>query len=421
MNEDRKKMTEKILKLTLEIIYLLTGEDYIVVRKIPGEYLTRKNSHISGGWRKIQSQTTKPPENEQKILELTHRIIDLLTGQEYIEENKEFYKDIMENQPPLMSLDRSNRRKLKGRCPSPFYSPGCSDEIHNVPLDHQDEEMINIKVEVIADNDDDDDDEEEEDTYIRGDHHCKEEAIPVDIRPDTHYKNSARHGFLSPRSKTEEKNMTYNSSSEPPAQNTPQGLHSADVLPELWDLGELPDTSHVVSQSPDHTAYKTFQCFECGKSFAKKSVLVEHQRIHTGEKPFSCSDCGKCFTQRSNLAQHQRIHRGENPFMCLECGKCFSKKSNLLRHQRIHRGEKPFACSDCGKCFTSKSQLEVHQRIHTGEKPFTCMDCGKCFIQKSDLVRHQRVHSDSRVTSVPQLSLLEGVTIDLLHPQIIAT
>ncbi|XP_056387656.1 gastrula zinc finger protein XlCGF48.2-like isoform X2 [Hyla sarda] len=397
MDKDRKKVNNKILKLTMEIIYLLTGEDYTVV----------KNSHVSGEWKKIHSSTTEPPENDQKILELTHKIINLLTGEEYLEEKKESCMGVMEHHQPFMPLVGSNKRNPKERCSSPFYSHGFPEEIHNVPLHQQDEELINIKVEVIA---------EEEETYMRSEHQCKEEEIPVYISPDTNFKSSAAHLFLSPSSKTEEKNITQDSLSEQPiTQNTSQGLYTADVLSELWDHEEPPDTSQIVSHSTDRRGYKTFQCIECGKTFAKKSVLVEHQRIHTGEKPFSCSDCGKCFTQRSNLAQHQRIHRGENPFMCLECGKCFSKKSNLLRHHRIHRGEKPFACSDCGKCFTSKSQLKVHHRIHTGEKPFNCMDCGKCFIQKSDLVRHQRVHSDSRVTSNPQF------TIDLPQPRIIAT
>ncbi|XP_075698661.1 gastrula zinc finger protein XlCGF66.1-like [Rhinoderma darwinii] len=422
MDKDRKKMANKILKLTLEIIYLLTGEDYTVVKKTFGECVTHSNNpHRSGVSGKTQSTITEPPRNEQKILGLTHKIIHLLTGEEYLKENKEFYKDVMENHQPLTSSDGSSKGNPPERCPSPFYFQDCAKENHNVPLDHQfnkGEDLINIKVEVIAA---EEEEEEEEEMYIKGDHQCKEEEIPVDICPDAYYKNSGRHNFLSPSSEIKDTDITQDSPSEQPIpQNLTQGLHNSDVLPELWDHEDPPDTSPIVAQNTDHRGYKTFQCFECGKSFAKKSVLVEHQRIHTGEKPFSCSDCGKCFTQRSNLAQHQRIHRGENPFMCLECGKCFSKKSNLLRHQRIHRGEKPFSCSDCGKCFTSKSQLEVHQRIHTGEKPFTCMDCGKCFIQKSDLVRHQRVHSDSRATSIPQFSM-EGVTIDLPQPRILAT
>ncbi|XP_075114074.1 uncharacterized protein LOC142183066 [Leptodactylus fuscus] len=415
MDKDRKIMANKILKLTLEIIYLLTGEDYMVVKKTSGESKTPNNNlHTSEEWGNIQSPNPESQPNEQKILDLTHQIIELLTGEEYLEEDKESYREASENHKPLTLLDGSIKENVPERRPSSFYSQDCPDEDYKVPLDHQDEDLINIKVEVIA--------EDEEEIYMRDDDRCKEEETPVNISQDGSYKNSESDLFTPLNFKIEDKDITQYSPSELPIpQNIPQELPASDALPELWDHEEPPDTSHIVAQSTDHRGYKTFQCLECMKSFAKKSVLVEHLRIHTGEKPFACSDCGKRFTQRSNLAQHQRIHTGENPFMCLECGKCFSKKSNLIRHQRIHRGEKPFACPGCGKCFTSKSQLEVHQRIHTGEKPFTCMDCGKCFIQKSDLVRHQRVHSDSRVSSVPQFSVLEGVSIDVPQPRIIAT
>ncbi|XP_077322228.1 gastrula zinc finger protein XlCGF66.1-like [Lithobates pipiens] len=122
MEEDRSHMTEKILNLTLEIIYLLTGEDYVVVKKSSGE-------PISGGWSRTQSPTMVPPppspiperSKEQKILELTTMMVHLLTGEvpircqdvtvyfsmeewEYLEGHKDLYKDVMmANQPPLTS------------------------------------------------------------------------------------------------------------------------------------------------------------------------------------------------------------------------------------------------------------------------------------------------------------------------------
>ncbi|XP_073417917.1 uncharacterized protein [Dendrobates tinctorius] len=394
MDQDRKKVTNKILKLTLEIIYLLTGEDYTVVKKTSEKYMTPCNyPYVSELWGMIQS-----PHNEQKVLELTLKILELLTGEA----------------STAGAYNGSSERNPQERCPSPIYSQDCPVEKKNVHLKHQNrgEDLINIKVEVIA---------SAEEMCARNDHQCKEEEIPVAVSRDAQYKSSKSPLFLSQSSKIEDRNMIQDGQKDQAfSQDILQGIPISNVLPEFLDHEDAPDTSHFIAQSIDHRGIKTFQCFECGKSFAKKSVLVEHQRIHTGEKPFSCSDCGKCFTQRSNLAQHQKTHRGENPFMCLECGKYFSKKSNLFRHQRIHRGEKPFACSDCGKCFTSKSQLEVHQRIHTGEKPFTCMDCGKCFIQKSDLVRHQKVHPDSRVASRLQFGGLEGVSIGLPHPRIIA-
>ncbi|CAI9541743.1 unnamed protein product, partial [Staurois parvus] len=70
MEEDRSHMTEKILNLTLEIIYLLTGERFPLLKS--GDHMT----------------ITVPPcdslnpesHNMQKILEVTKKMMELLTG-----------------------------------------------------------------------------------------------------------------------------------------------------------------------------------------------------------------------------------------------------------------------------------------------------------------------------------------------------
>ncbi|KAG9468376.1 hypothetical protein GDO78_022871 [Eleutherodactylus coqui] len=107
----RLKMdNERILNLTLEIIYLLTGKDYAPVKKISGD---------CGGASGPQSPITESPHspiqesnNEQKILELTNKIIELLTGEvpircedvtihlsmeewEYLEGHKDLYKEVV--------------------------------------------------------------------------------------------------------------------------------------------------------------------------------------------------------------------------------------------------------------------------------------------------------------------------------------
>ncbi|XP_075205497.1 uncharacterized protein LOC142311191 isoform X1 [Anomaloglossus baeobatrachus] len=126
------ELTEVILNITLEIIHLLTGEDYTVVRKASGECMTSSSyPNLSRGWRMAQKPIVEKPvprslihgkNNEQKILELTNKIIELLTGEvpircedvsvhfsmeewEYIEEHKDLYKDIMmEDHKPLTIL-----------------------------------------------------------------------------------------------------------------------------------------------------------------------------------------------------------------------------------------------------------------------------------------------------------------------------
>ncbi|KAG9462202.1 hypothetical protein GDO78_014688 [Eleutherodactylus coqui] len=86
MRKDGSEVTKIILNLSLEIIYLLTGEDYMMVKKTSGDGTTpNRHLHESGGWSRSQNPITEAPPHlpihEQKILELTNKITELLTGE----------------------------------------------------------------------------------------------------------------------------------------------------------------------------------------------------------------------------------------------------------------------------------------------------------------------------------------------------
>ncbi|XP_073511606.1 uncharacterized protein [Phyllobates terribilis] len=447
MNMDRDKMAERILHLTVEILFRLTGEDYTVVKKTSSE---RCQDPVSEGWERPLSPITElSPHplihkdiNDQKILELTYKMIELLTGEvpmrcqdvavyfsmeewEYLEGHKDLYKDIMLEVPqPLTSPDLSSKRTTPERCPRPLLPQDCKQEDPNVPQDHQDEDLTHINT---------------TETYVRGDELCKEEIPTYDYPDDCPRRSEGQ--LTSSVFKSDELEIPQDAiDGNAISPDIPSSLHSKDLssdpLKQVLSCGSLPTTkenqSHKISikklmalkakkpfsrseygnsfplkmfflkHQKIHTAKNRFSCSKCMKCFNNKSHLVTHQRTHTGEKPFSCSECGKCFNDKSNLLSHQRTHTGEKHFSCPECGKCFNNKSNLLSHQRTHTGEKPFSCSECGKCFTVRSSLVTHLRIHTGEKPFSCSECGKCFNQKSALVTHQRTHTWEKPFSCPE-------------------
>ncbi|XP_077322725.1 oocyte zinc finger protein XlCOF29-like [Lithobates pipiens] len=79
MDKDQNHMTERILNLTLEIIYLLTGEGYTVVKKTSGENVT-SGGHQIGSPRHITVLSSER-NSDEKILEVTKKITDLLTGE----------------------------------------------------------------------------------------------------------------------------------------------------------------------------------------------------------------------------------------------------------------------------------------------------------------------------------------------------
>lgn len=150
--------------------------------------------------------------------------------------------------------------------------------------------------------------------------------------------------------------------------------------------------SGLVIHMRSHSDDKPYTCVQCNKSFKCATRLAEHRRIHNGEKPFKCSTCNKAFRWSVGLTLHKRQHTGERPFKCIVCGKSYAKSSAYKVHMRKHTGEKPYTCPHCSKGFVQKSVLNTHMRIHTGEKPFICAVCGKKFTQSGSLYNHGRMH-----------------------------
>ncbi|XP_073529803.1 uncharacterized protein [Phyllobates terribilis] len=407
---------------------------------------------------------TKPPpmspihEKKEKILELTNKITELLTGEvwDYVGGHTVLHQDMMTvDYHHSSSLDGLNVRNHLERCLAPPYSPDCSEE--NVSENNQGEDLIDIKVEVI--------DEEEETDFMSEQQYglcvrnppercpappysqdCPEshkggdrtiikvedeeqmmdvkEETPGDDTAENPGKNSKGIVMLLPNNKEEEEITQHSSGKRLIAINAHPGLHSTDLAHISTNLKKpSPDQSQInaslrqkegnrfqcdecekyFTKSSDlfthqksHTGARPYSCSQCGKCFANKSSLVTHEKNHTVEKPYSCSECGKSFMEKLDLVKHERIHIGEKPYSCSLCGKSFTLKSILIKHERSHTGEKLYSCSECGKRFACKSHLVTHERIHTGEKPYSCSLCGKCFSDKSSLVPHERIHTGEK-------------------------
>lgn len=53
--------------------------------------------------------------------------------------------------------------------------------------------------------------------------------------------------------------------------------------------------------------------------------------------PFECEYCGRLFARKDHVKNHERTHTGEKPFHCKECDKRFAKKYVMTRHlQNVH-------------------------------------------------------------------------------------
>ncbi|XP_063814482.1 oocyte zinc finger protein XlCOF7.1-like [Pseudophryne corroboree] len=146
---DKDHTTERILNITLEIIYLLTREVYTVVKKSGDGVTPCSCPNVSNGL----SRTLNPimefsphsqiheRDNDQKVLKLTNKIIQLLTGEvpircedvtvylsmeewEYLEGHKDLYKDVMmENHQPASSKDMPSSIKTSVALDLQMLSP----------------------------------------------------------------------------------------------------------------------------------------------------------------------------------------------------------------------------------------------------------------------------------------------------------
>lgn len=55
---------------------------------------------------------------------------------------------------------------------------------------------------------------------------------------------------------------------------------------------------------------KPYKCETCGKAYARKQTLKDHQREHTGQG-YECSVCSRMFTDRGNYRHHMKQHESQ--------------------------------------------------------------------------------------------------------------
>ncbi|XP_075126091.1 uncharacterized protein LOC142200005 isoform X1 [Leptodactylus fuscus] len=536
MDEDRTEMTRRLLDVTLEIMCLLRGEDYTLVKRTSRDCVA-SSSHIqeSGGWSRSRGPITEPggggsrsrgpitepggggsrswgpitepggggsrsrgPITEpggggsrsrgpitappphplihkKKILDLTYKMLELLTGEvpircqdvavyfsmeewEYLEGHEDRYKEVMmeDPRPPRTSHDGSSRRNPPERCPlSPLYTQDCPEEHPNIPELEQGEHLMDIKIEVI----DDEEEETEFGTSIKVEEETEEERMMGD------------NSFMSDAEEEMPGGVTRDGSSwRNPPERCPRPLYSQDCpeehpnIPEpeqgdnLMDIkvvevdeeqmksrqegltvikveaaeermvGDHPCTRDVKEETPrgvttdnpcENSAEKfliSLKCKEEDEEMMQRSsgINATTRNVHPGrhrtdpsynppnpkepspdQSQIITTTTGPKLEESDKYGKQFANNSGENQNPC-QGESSFTENADLVKHQRIHTGDKLYPCSECGKCFTDKFNHYTHERSHTREKPYSCSVCGKAFTKKSNLVKHERIHTGEK-------------------------
>ncbi|XP_068112097.1 zinc finger protein 418-like [Hyperolius riggenbachi] len=449
MEEDRSQVTERIFDLTLEIIYLLTGENCDVIRT-SREILTPTSPLHGPSTIKLHlsHSLTLVRNNKKKILEVIHKMIELLTGEDFTVDScmekpyldqKNFCKDIvMKHEPHDHEItsdwsDGSSNRNPPERCTGPLSSP-----------DYQGEDVVLIKVDIK---------EEPEEACVWGEDSCKEEELPSQISTDGHDvgDTSEEHPFSSPDYIAEEKVIKpFSPGGNLIAGNTPQGLHQEIRSPVSSTPHRSSDQPRLHQKTRSPVSFTPHRSFDQSRLPQKTRPPVPpsphkssdpsrfHQKIRSPvpSTPQRSSDQSRFHQEiRSPVAStphrffdQSRLHQEiRSPVPCTphrsfdqsrssdqsqpvtpniqprcQCGNRLNDLCNpeepFARRSRVVRPRvvKKFPCSRCDKWFKSKSLLSTHERVHTGERPFSCSECGKDFVQKGHLVTHQRSHRGER-------------------------
>ncbi|XP_073416357.1 uncharacterized protein [Dendrobates tinctorius] len=448
MDMDKDKMVERILHLTLEILFRLTGEDYTVVKKTSSE---RSQDPVSEG--RSLSPITGPPShplihekiNDQKILELIYKMIELLTGEvpircqdvavyfsmeewDYLEGHKDLYKDVMMEVPqPLTSPDLSSKRTTPERCPRPLLPQDCKQEDPNVPQDHQIstisdrliEDRLHKRIFLIYKSKMDMDRDKMVEMIL---HLTLEILFWLTGKDYTVVKKTSSERCQDPVSEGWGRPLSP-ITGPPPHPLIHEDINDQKILELTYKMIELL-TGEVPIRCQDVAVYfstEEWEYLEGHKDLYKDVMMAVPQPL------ISSDDCTRrsegqltssvfksddlniprdtieviAITPDISSSLHSKDQSSDLMKRVLSSDSLPTTQENQshkisIKKQTPPKAKKPFSSSEYGNSFPFEKSFLKHKKIHMAEKRFSCSKCGKCFKKKSYLVSHQRSHTGEK-------------------------
>ncbi|XP_068115129.1 zinc finger protein 271-like [Hyperolius riggenbachi] len=461
---DQSRMSERIFQLTLEIIYQLTGEKCAVVKMASVDcFLQSLYPPMPGGWNRSPSLDMDPPppymtpeRNDDKILDVTKRIMELLMGEDPKRGEgtiPDYQTPMMEKQSHITSLDlfEGTKINLADNTVKEEMEHFVEKVLDRVDTTENDYTIATIKEESVSSGEDLLDEpcwtDGTQNPSSPDKRHKEVESVNISYCERTTWrsngpqepgKDALETDYLSfgikeqslskyagvlleqsmqvdsrflqaGHSSLEERTGNYIITREDKNKNlaqpaTPSQRPSQSLQTMTFSHGGLN------IQQVDSTFLQT------GGSILEKNTgnsIITHEDINKNldqlatpsqslqKMTFSHDEGKNTFSSSPEFLRHQ-LYDGPHSLACLECGKSFGMKEQLVKHQQLHRKPKlytcpnSFSCKDCGKSFTRKSTLAKHVKSHSGEKPYSCSTCGKSFNSRRSLVLHQQTHTGEK-------------------------
>ncbi|XP_073438135.1 uncharacterized protein [Dendrobates tinctorius] len=379
MDDDFDNLSKKIINRSIYLIYLLTGEQYMLVKQATNEEIFGRAlfgpdilQALIRRKRSIIAQMMLPPlqDNSDKIREVNNQITQLLSGK--LSAN-------YEGSPGIFSADEweflEGRRDFQTAILKNKYS-----HLKDIPREAAIQPLVAAKRQMI------------------------QKFFEASGQPQVKGAEGGSKLFFGPPA----------ISQSLPDLPTEQKTRNQEFFTS-------PENSNLGVVSPRFVPVKfpqRFFCPVCGQGFPQKKNLTIHKRIHTSpgkytldatqqeyrpssvrnapDEYYYCPECNLDLFSKMSYEGHMKRHEAKEEFPCLECGQVFTTNNLLSKHQSNTTTGQMYPCIICGKTFIYNKCLFYHQKSHRAQTHFSCLQCDKSFTTKTGLVKHnQKAHGQN--------------------------